>query len=375
MDTFLSSLPPHVGEVLMENFTIVEIIAMFSIGCFNAVEVALSTFETFKRYRGLYFWSIQIASWGILVHAVPAQIRYVSVAPGLPMCIPFIIGWYAMVTGQAVVLYSRLHLVVQDIYHVRWVLAMIITNFFALHVPMTVLFFGLNLGDMRFEKPAQIYDRIQLTGFCIQDFVICGIYIREALRALKPVLEVKGREGRKVIYHLIWVNVIVVVLNITLLLAEHKAHYIEVSYKAVIYSIKLKLEFYVLNRLRELTRISPCMCQRNQANHRPSIDINVFDLVIIHQTPAPDVEATPALARVDLGLPRLRSSPNSTNDFHDALREAASSDETSFSKSSTCVYPPAAVSADHLSGRGSRMKISNNRSTVEMTPVESPKPG
>lgn len=35
------------------------------------------------------------------------------------MSIPFLIGWYAMVTGQSVVLYLLLHLVVLDISKVR----------------------------------------------------------------------------------------------------------------------------------------------------------------------------------------------------------------------------------------------------------------
>ena len=69
---------------------------------------------------------------------------------------------------------------------------MIITNFFILHVPMTVLFFGLNYGGARFGRPAAIYERIQVTVFCMQDLVICGIYIHEAVRALKPIIKMRG---------------------------------------------------------------------------------------------------------------------------------------------------------------------------------------
>jgi hypothetical protein len=46
-------------------------------------------------------------------------------------------------------------------------------------------------------------------------------------------------------------------MNILLLVAEYKLHYIEVSLKTVVYSIKLKLEFTVLNRLRKLGYASP----------------------------------------------------------------------------------------------------------------------
>ncbi|KAJ5378162.1 uncharacterized protein N7496_005571 [Penicillium cataractarum] len=253
MDNVMSSLPPDVGAILWKNFGILQVVSMFAIGAYNAVETGIVALETFKHYRGLYFWSMQIASWGILLHAIPAMIRFVSVAPNLPMSIPFIIGWYAMITGQAFVLYSRLHLVVSDINKLSWVLWMIVINALIFHIPMTVLFFSLS-NNAALASPAAIFDRIQLTGFCIQDFVICGIYIREALRALGPVLEVRGKEGRKVIINLIWVNVVVVILNCLLIITEYKLHYIEVSFKTAVYSIKLKLEFSVLNRLRSLTR-------------------------------------------------------------------------------------------------------------------------
>jgi hypothetical protein len=120
---------------------------------------------------------------------------------------------------------------------------MIITNACILHIPMTVLFFGLNNGDSRFTRPAVIFDRIQLTGFCIQDFIICGIYIYEAIRAFKKISTVRGRNSRSAIIHLLCINFVVVFLNILLLLAEYKLHYIQVSFKTVVYSIKLKLEF------------------------------------------------------------------------------------------------------------------------------------
>lgn len=202
MDTVMSNLPPDVGMILMKNIGILQVVSMFAIGAYNALETGVVIFDTFKQYRGLHFWSMQVASWGILVHAIPAMVRFVSVAPNLPMSIPFILGWYAMVTGQALVLYSRLHLVVSDINKLSWVLWMIIINALTLHTPMTVLFFGLAKNYAALARPAAIFDRIQLTGFCIQDFIICGIYIREALRALSPVLEVRGKEGRKVIVHL-----------------------------------------------------------------------------------------------------------------------------------------------------------------------------
>lgn len=367
----MTSLSPQVGAFLMENIAVIQIVSMFSIGAWNGLEVGIKTFDCFKRYRGIYFWSMQVASWGILLHAIPAEIRFISQAPNLPMAIPFILGWYAMVTGQAVVLYSRLHLVVTDGRHVRWVLWMIIINFFVLHVPMTVLFFEVNLGNARFATAAAVYDRIQLTGFSVQDLVISGIYIREALRALQPVLEVRGREGRKVIMHLLAVNILVVIMNVLLLVTEYKMHFIQVSFKTVVYSIKLKLEFAVLTRLRSLTRTQPCVCDREPGSPRRSSDINIFDMVSSRSRAMRGIENSPISVEIG-GLRRPESIHNSTHDFHRALRETASCEQLP-SPSPSNTYVPHPVSFSDNSQSRPRTRTSETRSTVELSFLESPK--
>lgn len=356
----------------MENIAVLQMVAMFAIGAYNALEVGIKTFDCFKHYRGLYFWSMQVAAWGILLHAIPAEIRFVSQAPNLPMTIPFIIGWWAMTTGQPVVLYSRLHLVVSDKSCVRWVLWMIIASFFVLNVPMTALFFEVNFGNKRFAHAAAIYDRIQLTGFCVQDFVLCAIYIREALRALRPVIEVRGREGRRVIIHLLVVNVIVVIMNVLLLITEYKMHFIQVSFKTVVYSIKLKLEFAVLNRLRLLTRTQPCVCNREPGSPRRSSDINIFDMVTSQSQSMPDVE-TPRVFHQAGGPRRPDSTFNGTLDFHQALRETNSTGhKSSPSLSNSFAMNPISFCSD-TTQTCPLIGSPETRSTVEICLFESPK--
>lgn len=360
-------LPSEVCKLLMENLVILEVVAMFSIGAYNALEVGLSAFNHFTKYRGLYFWSLQVASWGILLHAIPAQIRYMEVAPNMNTYIPFLIGWYAMVTGQPVVLYSRLHIVTTNTRCLRWVLWMIIANFFILHVPMTVFFLGVNLGDTRFTHGAYVFDRIQVVGFCVQDFVICGIYIYEALRALQPVIEARGREGRKVIIHLILVNLLVIGLNIFLLVAEFQMHWLEVSFKTVVYSIKLKLEFGVLTRLRSLTRTTSCMCNDGPLSPRRSSDINIFDMAVARIWARPDIETPCHLFGVD-SLSCRPSLRNSTYDFHQALRETASIEHIMSPVNLCCLPDPPTEKTSR-----SRVGSTDTTSTGEMALVEAPK--
>ncbi|RBA19921.1 hypothetical protein FPRO05_09221 [Fusarium proliferatum] len=156
------------------------IAGLFAIACYNCLEILISLLSRFKRHDGLYFWSMMIATLGILLHSIVVMLRYYGLGPNFLLCVLTCVGWYGMVTGQSVVLYSRLHLIVEDKSKTRWVLYMIIINFFILHVPTTVLFLGSNTKhSARYIGAFNVYERIQLAGFCIQETIISGLYIWE----------------------------------------------------------------------------------------------------------------------------------------------------------------------------------------------------
>jgi hypothetical protein len=85
------------------------------------------------------------------------------------MCVQETIGWYAMVTEQAVVLYSRLHIVASD---TPDPLGPRHDYLFVLHVPTTILLLASNLGQQRYTNAIEIYERIQLNGFTLQVGII-----------------------------------------------------------------------------------------------------------------------------------------------------------------------------------------------------------
>jgi hypothetical protein len=112
---------------------------------YNSVELTCMIFLTFKRFRGLYFWSLLISGLGIIPYALGFLLKFMNLAPGNLkwLAIFFLtIGWYAMITGQALVLWSRLHLIVNGtrgdkiIKYTKW---MIIVDAICLHIPTTVL--------------------------------------------------------------------------------------------------------------------------------------------------------------------------------------------------------------------------------------------
>ncbi|KAL9097648.1 MAG: hypothetical protein Q9163_006326 [Psora crenata] len=158
-----------------------------------------------------------------------------------------------MVTGQAFVLFSRLHLVVRNRRTLRLVLMMIIFNAFALHVPMIVFTYGSNSPNAQFWVPKfNVYERLQLTAFCLQECVIATIYIVATVRLLGSIYH---SMTRKVMLQLLIINFICIGMDIVLICLEFTGNYVgEASIKPMIYAIKLKLEFAVLNQLMGLTK-------------------------------------------------------------------------------------------------------------------------
>lgn len=240
------------------------IAGLFGISVFASIEILFSIFHRFKRRKGLYFWSMLVACIGIPVHATAVLLRMFGLAPNVPMCCITVLGWWAMVTGQSVVLYSRLHLFSNQ-RKIRWVLMMIITNFIILHIPVSTLYLIINVRDhSSLDNVFKIYEKVQLTGFTIQESIISCIYIWAASHSLSHILEFRGPREKKIVRHLVLVNVLVVALDASLLVTEFTNNFdIQTTYKTVVYSIKLKLEFYVLNQLLFITQYPRCTCSES----------------------------------------------------------------------------------------------------------------
>ncbi|KAL9104467.1 MAG: hypothetical protein Q9187_008897 [Circinaria calcarea] len=250
------------GEMIPENIPVWMAIAAFTaVAWYNVIELNIQVFLTFKRHRGLYFWSLIISSYGCVLHALGILLKLLQLTSNNFISVTILtVGWYAMVTGQAIVLYSRLHLVVRDHRVLRAVLLMIIIDAICLHIPTTVLTYALNVRrpvDMIPHSLVGSFDkmeRVQMTFFCIQEFIISGIYIYSTIRLLRPVYH--GRT-RRVMMQLIWINLIIIGMDVVLLVMEYSSQYtIQATLKAMVYSIKLKLEFGVLNQLMTLANSS-----------------------------------------------------------------------------------------------------------------------
>ncbi|OQO08820.1 hypothetical protein B0A48_05710 [Cryoendolithus antarcticus] len=240
-------------------------IVFFSgLAIYNACELVAMIAITFKRYHGLYFWSLLITSIGIIPYSLGFLLKFMNITTGNARWLAVVlltIGWYPMITGQSLVLWSRLHLLVTGKTGdriLRYTKIMIITNAIILHIPTTVLTFGSNgsIHTAVFERGYNVMEKLQMAGFFVQEVILSSIYIAEIRKILRASLH---QQTRKTMMQLIAINVIIIIMDLSLLGLECASLYIlETLLKGIIYSIKLKLEFAVLNKLvRHVTSSKP----------------------------------------------------------------------------------------------------------------------
>ena len=241
------------GEYEQWSFAMRTVLAVLTaIACYNGIEITVIIISVFKKYSGLYFWSLFASSFvGVVPYSIGFLLKFFNLSTIWLSLSLLTVGWYCMVTGQSLVLYSRLHLVIHSDRTLRNVLIMIIVNAVSLHIPTTFFTFGANVRSEKiFVTGYGVMERIQMTGFCIQEFVISGLYIFAVMKLLALFPDTSKR---KLMHQLLLINTVIVIMDIALLVIEFSNFYaIQITLKGVVYSIKLKLELAVLSNLVDL---------------------------------------------------------------------------------------------------------------------------
>ncbi|KAF3760848.1 hypothetical protein M406DRAFT_268233, partial [Cryphonectria parasitica EP155] len=233
----------------------------FSPSTDNAFEMLPIIYFTFSRYSGLYFWSMIAADLGVLVYATGfGKLMFPEESPFAFQTLPTVLtcaAWIPMVSAQSLILYSRLRLINVDETVRRCVLAMLLFNGITMHTGTAITTIGSNGKAAKlFLEPYAIMERIQVTVFFVQELILSGLYVYKARWFLKTYRhrDDKGSRAQRkltsMMHHLILSSVVVVVLDITILVLEYMGlYFLQVSYKAFVYSVKLKCEVGILNRL------------------------------------------------------------------------------------------------------------------------------
>ncbi|KAI3001704.1 hypothetical protein CBS147346_6327 [Aspergillus niger] len=286
------SKPPEglVGGYQGGSMAIKIMMAVFcAIALYNAVELVILIFLTFTRYSGLYFWAMLLSAvLGVIPQAIGFLLEFFAIGP-LWFAVTFsTIGFYFMVPGQSIVLYSRLHLVVQSQTLLRRVLYLIIFDTIVLLIPTTVLTYcTIYVRTTPVIRGFNVMERMQLAWFCAQEILISLIYIAETLKLLRLRPE-KDAERHKTMYELIAINLVIILLDIALLVLEYVGLYtLQTTLKAAVYSVKLKLEFGVLRKLVSLVHARPAESSSSDQDTYPTfVDPNQIRGDVTRAAPA-----------------------------------------------------------------------------------------
>ncbi|KAF2771548.1 hypothetical protein EJ03DRAFT_257759, partial [Teratosphaeria nubilosa] len=234
------------------------LVAFFTgLGLYNAIELVGMVFLTFRKYKGTYFWSLLVAAFGIVCASLCNILKTLDIFnTGDGEYVPLVlgtVGWWTMVTGQAFVLWSRLHLVLQGPRSdqvLQWTKRMIIFNAIMLFVPTTTLTWTANrqgAHNHNFTAAYAVMEKIQMSGFYLQETILSCIYIWEATKILRTS---RWRATYRILKQLILINAVIIAMDLGVLLLEATSrHILQVLVKNLIYSIKLKLEFAILGKL------------------------------------------------------------------------------------------------------------------------------
>lgn len=237
------------------------IVVFLSLALYNVVELVFIIWAYFKRHSGLYFWSFNVSTCGILFFALGfllTSTKDEKAARDYAFVAMSSTGWVAMVSGQSMVLWSRLHLVLPNRAMLRIVLWCIVVNSFCMYIPTLVLVYGNTVHGNRkglWSGVYSIYENIQVSFFFAQEFGLSLIYIFETVKLARLHSELRlSPRPRRLMKHLVLVQTAIILLDAGILGLEYSNHYgAQSAYKAFVYGIKLKMEFTILDHLKEMT--------------------------------------------------------------------------------------------------------------------------
>ena len=206
-------------------------------------------FSETSRTCGLTFRrTILISTLGTIVITGSHILNHLGNAPTTSLILEAT-GWICMVTGFALVLYSRLHILINDRRVLRACLGIIVINALICHPPVIV---------------ASVYTGIHKktllrAGFCLDVLFVLQENVFALLYIFSFVKFVGGwhvdKEAKAVLRNLILAEVIVFCTDITpLSLLYAQAYVPREAIHPFCYAVKLTIEFWILNDLVRFSR-------------------------------------------------------------------------------------------------------------------------
>jgi hypothetical protein len=188
-------------------------LACTSIGLFCCIEMIFLVTITFRRYSGLYFWSIVGGTCSQFLVCWSVVLLYWISEPSQPAAWLTLaaIGYLLYVPFEFLVLYSRLHLLLTSKRTLNWVLGAIVMESLVAEIPLTTLMI-LNTLHPDSQRVLSIYTTWWLAEsvlYTVVDVMLCGVYFLQCKRLW-------GDDNRmtRVLWHVIAMVIILFIIDV-----------------------------------------------------------------------------------------------------------------------------------------------------------------
>ncbi|KAL3496541.1 integral membrane protein [Aspergillus germanicus] len=226
---------------------------------YMGIELAISLLFVFRRRRGLYFWSCVLVACGALSNSVfGLLLEYCLWPEGVPVFTLIFISWGMMVVSQSCVLYSRLHLLMPGATALKVIKRLLISSSIILFLPGLVICIVSQArpSDHKLTNIYMVWGRVQLVAFLIQETALCTLYMVQALRYLSACAPLYERTwsapSSSRDHHLTIINIFIILVDIASLgIMLANLFYMQAAVNSCVHAVKLKVEFAILNRLRD----------------------------------------------------------------------------------------------------------------------------
>jgi hypothetical protein len=134
-----------------------------------------------------------------------------------------------------------------------------------------------------YSKIYSVMDKVQIAAFSVQEFIISGLYAYEARRIICSGRIFQRQRTRQVLWRVIGINGLIILLGISLLVASYvNMNEILPTYKACVYSVKLRLEYSILNQLMAAVR------DESAGSHMMSVNMRDMALSVFNRRGSSD---------------------------------------------------------------------------------------
>jgi len=181
---------------------------------YNSLEMVLLIASTFKRWKGLYFWSLTLCNLGVFLYNLGVMLVYFELGNlWLTMTIDDV-GWIIMIICQSLVLYSRLGLILDSMRILKAVKWMIV--FTSLILIPTVIVFDYGTSFTKFQNfPRGFFylEHLQVVCFTIQELVLSGLYVWKTAMFLG--FSTSRENTRSIVWQLLIINIVIIAMDVS----------------------------------------------------------------------------------------------------------------------------------------------------------------